>query len=180
LIENKVEAAERHFMQAVALDSTDPSLLEDLARVQAQLGKFSDAEANLAKVLSTPPCDGRRDLKLLRACCLIEVRKPIEARSLLLELVKDETQPVDVDTLLKLVDVGAMLEDDTVLLFASQRLLAIAPDRPEGYIAIALTQRRAGKLNAALENVEKALAKKPDDKAAVGLKTLIERQLARG
>jgi Flp pilus assembly protein TadD len=179
LVEDKIEDAEHHFMQAVALDPTDPSLLEDLARVQAQRGKFSEAEANLAKALATPPCEGRRDLMLLRAACLIEVRKPVEARTLLLELVKDEKQTVEVETLVKMVDCGAMLEDDSLLRYASQRLLALAPERAEGYLALAITQRRSGDLKEALANVEKALTKKPDDKAAAGLKVLIERQIAK-
>lgn len=180
LIEKKPEEAERHFAQAVALDPSDPSLIEDLARVQARAGNFAAAEANLAKALSMPPFDERRDLKFLRATCLVELRRPVEARSILLDLCRDETQAADVETWVKLVEVGAMLEDESTLRLASQRLVAMAPERAEGYLALAIAQRRAGDLKGALASTQRALAKKPDDKTALGLKMLIERQIAKG
>lgn len=179
LIEKKPADAEKHFAQAVALDPSDPALLEDLARVQIHLGNFVSAEANLAKALSTSPYQDRRDLKHLRATCLVELRRPVEARAILLELCHDETQSTGIDTWVKLVEVGAMLEDESTLRYASQRLIAIAPDRSEGYLALAIAQRRAGDLEAALASTNRALAKKPDDKAAIGLKTLLERQISR-
>ncbi len=175
LMEKKPEEALKHFEQAVALDPDDASLLEDLARIHAQLGHYSQAESALAKVLTTPPNDQRRDLQLLRASCLIELRRPVEARALLLALTKDSTQAEDVEALLKLVDVGAMLEDESVLRYASARLIALAPNRPEGYIAAALVQRRAGDIQGALANTNIALAKKPDDRAAASLKKLLEK-----
>lgn len=180
LIEKKPEEAEKHFAQALALDPSDPALLEDLARVQAMRGNFVSADANLAKALATPPYENRGDLKFLRATCLVELRRPVEAKALLLDVCGDATQAVSEEVWIKLVEVAAMLEDESTLRYASQRLIAMAPERPEGYLALAIAQRRAGDLEGALASTRRALAKKPDDKAALGLKMLIERQLAKG
>lgn len=174
LIEQKPDDALRYFEQAVSLEPSDPALREDLAVTQAELHKWVEAEANLAKVLLDPSYAQRRDLIYLRATCLIELRRPVDARALLLPLANDSDGGESVQAWLKLVDVGAMLEDDALLKLTSQRLISLVPNRPEGYIAIALVQRRAGEKDAALASANKALEKSPDDPAAKALKRLLE------
>jgi Flp pilus assembly protein TadD len=178
MLENDLEGAARWFERAVALDPTDPSLREDLARVQIRLGRFPEAEAHLAAVLSQPPFDQRRDLQYLHACCLLELRRPVEARARFLTLIDQPNHADSIDALVKLVDVAMLLEDEGLLRMTSQRLVGSAPQRPEGYLALALLQRRQGNFSAALDNIDRALIRRPDDVAANQLKTLVEQQLA--
>jgi tetratricopeptide (TPR) repeat protein len=147
-----------YFEEARLLAADDPALIEDLARAQIEAGEFAEADHNLSRLLERSDYAGRRDLIHLRTRCLIELDRPVEARSMLRELTATERGANDQRAWIELANVSLVLGDYRQLRACATRLLAVAPDRPEGYLAMAMCQRREGRTDAALRSLERAVA----------------------
>ena len=116
-------------------------------------------------------------LSHLRAACLIELDRPVEARSILYRLVRSRESTNDVEAWIKLIDVALMLHDDGLLRSAANRLMATAPGRHEGYLALALWQRGNGDLEGALRSAERALDRAAGDPTPGHLHAIVLREL---
>lgn len=153
---NPAPAAEL-FNQARLLAPDDASILEDLVRAQMAAKIYGEAEANISTLLRTPANTARRDLRLWRAECLAATSRLVEARSELDTLTGDREGHSDLPSWLALGRVAAALKDDGRLRLAAQRVIALAPDRPDGYLMRAIQLRSTGDLPQALVAIDTAI-----------------------
>ncbi|MFM9956550.1 MAG: tetratricopeptide repeat protein [Phycisphaerales bacterium] len=163
------------FREASVLAPGESAILEDLARAQVAASEFGDAEANLARVLASAKPGERRDLRMLRARCLLEIERPVDARIILQELASGEGAS-DPDLWLQLGNIAVVLEDDYRLREAGNRMVALAPRRHEGYLLLGLYQRRIGKPGAAAEMLEKSVERSTDDPTPAMVLALVYQQ----
>jgi tetratricopeptide (TPR) repeat protein len=181
MIQGDVSRAVEHFSEAVVLGADSPPLLEDLARAQIAAGRFSDAETTLTRLRANPDQAERRDLLHLQARCLLELGRPVDARQILQQLIGDEKHANDVDAWVRLGDVALILGDDHQLRSVANRLISIAPDRFEGYMSLAMWQKRTGDLPGALRSADRAVERTGTSKGPGQLRQTIKRELdARG
>lgn len=179
MMRGDTSAALGHFQEAVVLGADQPAFLEDLARAQIAGGRYSDAEISLKRLMDNPKCAKRRDIRHLRARCLIELGRPVEAREILMGLTDEKAGASDFDAWLRLSEVAVMMNDDRQLRRAASRLISLSPDRFEGYLAQAMWQRNEGDLPAALRSAERATERAPENPAPLRLKALVLRQMGR-
>ena len=172
------EAALAYFEEARLAAPDDPAILSDLIASQIALNKFADAELAITRLLKNKDYADRRDLQLMRARCLVQVERAIEARDLLIKLTTSEGGSADAESWIELGKVSFKLKDYNRARTAAARLVAIAPDRPEGYQLRAMVLRRLGSLDQAHENAVRAASIAPNAENHV-LLGLIERQLGR-
>ena len=127
VLEGDYRRAVTDFQEAALLAPDDLSLMEDMARAQAMAGDFSGAEANLRRILAHEPGRERTDLLRLRATCLAEMNKPVEARELLLALVGSDAGRADAGAWVQLGDVALTLNDWPRVREAGRQAVAVAP-----------------------------------------------------
>lgn len=171
--------ASEWFNEALLLAPGDTRILEDLIVAQVESAQFADAEVNIAKLLETDAAKDRRDLKQVRARCLMALNKPVEARTLLLELVNDKEGGRDFRSWVELGNVAIILKDKINLRQAAARARAISPDRSEGFALSAMYCRMDNRFDDALAAAEDAIARGKNDPAAYALKALVLTDLKR-
>lgn len=162
LMERDYDSAVRYFREASVLAPGDDAILEDLARAQVAANRFGDAEGNLERILRNAKISERRDLRLLRARCLLETERPVDARSMLQELAAGPGAS-DPDVWIQLGNVAVILDDSFRLREAGNKVIALAPRRHEGYLLLGVYHRKADKLDAAAEMLEKSVQRSTDD-----------------
>jgi len=162
LMEHDYDAAVRYFREASVLAPGDNALLEDLARAQVTANRFGDAEGNLERILRNAKINERRDLRLLRARCLLETERPVDARVILQELAAGPGAS-DPDVWVQLGNVAVVLDDSYRLREAGSKVVALAPRRHEGYLLLGVYHRKADKLAAAADMLEKSVQRSTDD-----------------
>ncbi len=167
------------FNQALLLAPNDPRILEDLALAQMKAGRYADAEYHLQTLIALDGGAERRDLKLMRARCLVAVDRPVEARTVLQELTSDRAGGRDVRAWIELGQVGAILKDRVSLRNASGRVIALAPEKPEGFILRSMWQRLEGRNAEALAAVDQAIAVEPSDPSSHLLRAVVLQDLGR-
>lgn len=150
MMDDDYESARHYFEQATLLGAGDLSLREDLVRAQVALGQFADAEANLAWILEDPAFQERDDLFHLRAKCLLELNRPVEAREILSRLTSKRDNANNVDAWIDLGNSAIVLSDQPTLRRVGQRLMSIAPDRAEGFLLFAMWERSRSELEDAV------------------------------
>lgn len=175
MIRGNHEAGLAYFRDAATLSPQDPSLMDDLARAQVAAGHISDAERTLSRLLAMPKMQNRRDLTMLRARCLSELDRPVEAREILQRLA--ETGDADPAVWKRLFELGRQLGDVRLQREAAAKLVAIAPDQPDGFLALALCQKDMGEIDYAIVNLEKAIARSKTDPTAAKTLGLLRAQL---
>ena len=176
LMKNEPAQAAATFNDAHLLAPDDQSITEDLVRAQIAIAKFAEAEYNLARLLTGKENKDRRDLTAMRAACLVQLDRPVEARTLLLTLTQSQAGAADVDAWISLGQVAYSLNDLNHLKQAASRLVAIAPQRPEGYVLRALSLRKTGKLDDARKSVETAIRLQPAADSYVLLGMILQDQ----
>jgi Flp pilus assembly protein TadD len=179
LLEDDDDLAVQCFTEAALLSPADPVLREDLCHAQITAGRFVEAEATLRRLCAEEGYENRRDLRHLHAACLIELDRPVEARAILYRLIRSDDGANDIDAWIKLVDVALMLRDDGLLQTVAKRLMAAAPGRHEGYLALAMWQRCSGDLQGALRSVDRAIDRAGDDPTPRRLHAIVSRELDR-
>jgi tetratricopeptide (TPR) repeat protein len=179
MMRGDVEAGVEHFQEAVVLGGDDLSLTEDLSRAQIAAGRFTDAEKCLKRLMESPKYKDRRDVRHMRARCLVETGRPVEAREVLMRLVEEKAGATDVEAWIRLAEVAVMMGDDRQLRAAASKLISIAPDRFEGYLAQAMWQRREKNLPAALRSLDKSISIAGDNPAPTRLKAIVLKQMGR-
>jgi tetratricopeptide (TPR) repeat protein len=158
LMKNDPAQAAAMFNEAHLLAPDDQLITEDLIRAQIAVGKFAEAEYNLARILSGKENKNRRDLMQMRAQCLVQLDRAVEARTILLTLTQNQEGAADGDAWLCLGQVSYELHDINHLKQAANRLIAIAPQKPDGYVLRALYLRKSGDLAGAKKAVERAIS----------------------
>ncbi|NUQ51236.1 MAG: tetratricopeptide repeat protein [Phycisphaerales bacterium] len=146
------------FNEARLLAPDDNAILEDLARAQVAATQFADAESNLSRLLKSPDMRERRDLQHLRARCLVEVDRKLDAREALIALTQGQAGAADTEAWVQLGNLSYVLKDATRTRQCAARVIALAPDRVDGYVLRGLQLRRDAKPKDALASFDKALA----------------------
>lgn len=165
------------FTEALLLAPGDQSISEDLVQAQISTAQYADAESLLGKLLNKEENKSRRDLRAMRAKCLIALNRPVDARTALQELTADKDGSADLRSWIDLGNVCAILHDKGGLRNAMQRVTAMAPDRPEGYMLKAMFCRQDNRLNDALAAAEVATTKAGKNSAPFVLKAIIQQDL---
>lgn len=179
MLTNDPGQAATYFTEARLLAPEDRTIVEDLVNAQIGCGRFAEAEYNLGALLAAPDSKDRRDLRHLRAQCLLELDRAVEARSILQELTRGSEGENDVEAWIGLGRVAYTIGDDRTLKAAASRLVAIAPTRCEGPMLQALHQRSAGQREAALESLDHAARLAPADRTVLMLRSLVLSELGR-
>lgn len=156
MLRGEYEKAAELFNQALLLAPDDQIVMEDLVQAQLAAGEYAEAEFNITRLMESAEGD-RRDLKHMRARCLMALDRPMEARSLLLDLVDSNEGAKDVHAWMELGNVAFVLQDGKRLDQASSRLIAIAPERYEGYFLRAAHFRQKQDLASALKSADEAV-----------------------
>ncbi|MEM8835988.1 MAG: tetratricopeptide repeat protein [Planctomycetota bacterium] len=175
MIEGDTARAIELFEEAVLLSSNDPSVLEDLARAQIKGQRYADAEYSLGRLIEEEQLEGRvrRDLLHLRARCLVEMDRLLEARQILTELAREAGGSSDAETWRLLGEVAIGMGDTYRLREAANRLISIDPDGFSGYLLLAWWQRMTNAPDAALRTLDRAIAAGPDNAEPYTLRSLI-------
>jgi tetratricopeptide (TPR) repeat protein len=176
VLQKKPEKAVNYFNEARILASDDRTILEDLARAEMAAGDFGQAERHFFKLLRDEKLKDRRDLKHLRAQALAQIDRPVDARNVYLDLVTGEDGEADVGAWIGLGEVAAVLRDGARLKQASGRVIALAPNRPEGYVLRSIQLREGGDLKLSETYLQKAIALQPSPKTYVLLGMVQQQQ----
>jgi len=155
--------ATEYFQEAHLLAPDQPSILEDLVRAQMEAGRFAEAEYNLSRLMENPEAAKRRDLQRLQAECAMALDRPVEARSILLELTSGPAGRADVESWIQLGIVSLALDDTARLRTAASRVTAIDPKRFEGHLLRALFWRSQGREEDALAALDLAVEHRGED-----------------
>ncbi|HYE61942.1 MAG TPA: tetratricopeptide repeat protein [Phycisphaerales bacterium] len=157
MMQNKPEEAVTLFNEARLLQPDDQTITEDLIRAQIATKRYAEAEYNLNRLLLGKDNKDRRDLKHMRATCLVLLDRPVEAREILINLTLDQAGASDVEAWAELGQVAYMLRDYPRVKQCANRVTALAPSRPDGYVLKALSQRKSGDLAGAKKSIETAV-----------------------
>lgn len=177
LLNGDPEQAVTLFTEARYIAPEDTSVVEDLARAEIATGRYAEAEYNLGQLLQKEGFQERRDLLHMRARCLVELDRPIEARDALTQLTESAEGGKDLEAWIQLGHVAYIIQDQARLRTSASRAIALAPNRSEGYTLLALYQRNRGDLEGALSSLSKACEFRQDDTAPLVLKGLVARKL---
>jgi tetratricopeptide (TPR) repeat protein len=165
MIQGEYEKAHQYLDEARILAPEDEGILEDLTRTQIATGRFAEAEYSIAKLQQTPENASRRDLMHMRARCLAQVDRLVEARQILLDLTNDSEGGHDVQAWIELGHVAYVLGDSHRVKQAAARVIVLAPNQPDGYMLRALWQRKDGNLSDAYESLTEAVARSDESDA---------------
>jgi tetratricopeptide (TPR) repeat protein len=157
MMQGKAAEAAVLFNEARLLQPDDQAIIEDLIRAQIATRQYAEAEYNLNRLLTGKDNQNRRDLRHMRATCLMLLDRPVESRELLIKLTSDQEGASDVEAWAQLGQIAYMLREYPRVKQCANRLTAIAPNRPEGYVLKALSQRKAGDLSGARRSIQTAI-----------------------
>jgi Flp pilus assembly protein TadD len=167
------------FSEARLLAPEDKAIVEDLARAQMAAGKFPEAEFNINQLLKTAQGKGRRDLQHMQAVCFMQVDRPVEAREILVKLTTGDEGAGDVQAWIDLGQVSHRIKDFNRVKQSGTRLIALAPNRSEGYVFKALWQRSQGDLNGALVTLTQACQFRGRDVSPVVFRAMVLEDMGR-
>lgn len=176
MLQGNADAAVEQFSRARLLSPEDSSISIDLAQAQVAASRFAEAELVLARLLNDPALTERRDLRMLRARCLIQIDRLLDAREILIGLTKGQEGTNDPDSWLELGNVSYKLKDDRRTREAASRVIALAPTRSEGYALRALVSRRGNQFTQARRDIQRAIEITPSADFYV-LQGMIEQDL---
>lgn len=177
-IEGDNLGAVEYFRSARLLAPEDTAIAEDLVNAQIAVGKYREAEAALARLLERDELRERRDLQQLYARCLMRTQRPVEARRIYQELVKDHGQS-DVEAWIGMANASLVLKDENAVRRAAARVVALAPERVEGYTLFALWHRGEGRLAEAVKKLEQGLRVQPRSAETHALRGVLLAEMGR-
>ena len=110
LLQGNPTAAAEWYAEAWMLQPDDLSLLDELARVQYEAGKFADCYESVKQVQLMGTASDRLDLQLMEARCLALLGRTTESRNLYLKLSQKKRGVVRYDP----VDLRSFMVDRKV------------------------------------------------------------------
>lgn len=128
--------AKLYFSEALALAPGEDVLKEHMAISCFRLGEYTRALPYIEDLLSCAENKDRYDLQLIAAKCYIECNRPVDAR----ELLKDQVKNPSLESYglwENMADIAILLEDWPLLHHAAERMLVLQPEKEVGYLAMA-------------------------------------------
>ncbi len=180
-LRNDLEEAVSLLNEARLLAPDDRAILEDYARALVACLRWPEAEFHIARLLQTgakgqPP---RRDLQRMHARCLLELNRPVDARSILLSLTSGSDGVSDVQAWIDLAIVSIRLHETARARSAANRVIGLAPTRPEGHLLLAAALRADHKPQQALDAADLAIRHNPDNASAWIMRGVLLRDMSR-
>ena len=168
-----------NFREARLLAPDDITVLEDLALAQVAAKDWVEAEYSMRTLLADKDYKTRRDLKRIHARTLAGIDRPVEARAILLGLTSEADGANDWQAWLDLANVALSLRDDNRARLSARRAIALVPERPEGYAILGTVFFRAGDLNEALAQLDKAVERSHVDPTPALMRGVVLEKLGR-
>ncbi len=179
MLRGEASKAAQFFSEALLLAPGDQPISEDLVQAQMQSAQYAAAESMLNRLLDKSENANRRDLKGMRARCLLAMNRFVDARTLLQEITSDKEGSADLRAWMDLGNVAAILHDKGSLRTAMQRVTAMAPDKPDGYMLKAMYCRQDNRLDDAIAASDIAISKGGKDVSPLILKAMIQQDQAK-
>lgn len=132
-----------HFSEALALAPEQTVLRENLAVVSYSLGEYYKALSLLEPLLADRGYTGRRDLQAMTAECYLKVRRPVDARRLLQNMLRSEGED-SFELWRQLSDAAVMLDDLNLLHEAARKMTQLMPAQENGPLALAYYHQKRG------------------------------------
>lgn len=167
------DTAIEEFQAARLLAPDDLDILEDLTRAQFAKRLYPEAAYGLGLLLRDPDYATRRDLLRMQAECMVKLDRTSEAREAYLKLTNDPAGTPDVESWIGLGDVSYKMGDLTTLRRAATRVVAMAPNRKEGYVLWTLLHRSQNNTKEALRSIDDAIARDQADPTLRTMRALV-------
>lgn len=172
------ESAVRYLGEARLLSPESATIVDDLARAEVSVGRWSEAEANLAFLLTLGEYAGRVDVRRLHAMCLLELARAGEARAELVALVEGVGSS-DAESWWLLGNASLRTGDRTQLRRSAERVSALEPRGWRGDVLWAMSHRLSGQAAAGLPHVERAFKRAPGEADVLAARALLLADLGR-
>jgi tetratricopeptide (TPR) repeat protein len=167
-MQRKYDKALYFLRQAMLLRPDDLQIVEDLAFVSSAAGRHSDAARHLERLLADPSFRDRTDLRRALADAYLPIGRSNDARTIYVELTRRD--PRDADAWLRLAELSWQQSDLGATMTAANRLMAVAPDREEGFLLAGLVWQQRGRLDEAISMFDQAATLSPTKTYAVILR----------
>ncbi len=177
LVLKDTKQAELYFRDARLLAPDDTGILEQLIHAQMLNGRYSEAERNIAALISNFEHKDRRDLKLLHAKALVGTDRPVEARSIYQELLSNSETRSDIEAWNGLGNTSYIINDDRTARRAAARVISLDPNASEGYILWGMIHRRAGDFERALTSINDAIDRDNTEAELFAFRAIVQRDL---
>lgn len=155
------EKAALWFKQASMLAPEDMKLKEEVARAQAEVGRYSEAARGLAEIVETEYGAKRADLHRLLAECYANNNKFHESKDQYKKLTN--LSPTSTHDWSKLGELSYRLGDEGTALQSANRLINLAPDDHRGYLLAGMVWNKRDRLDRALSMFDRAAELAPND-----------------
>ncbi len=159
LLEGDAAKAARLLSEARLLNPEDNTLLEELARAQFAAGQFAQAHYSITQLQGLVGGE-RPDFMQLEARCLVMLDRTSEARNIYLRL--SQLTPADPAVWIELGNVAFEVGDFRRVASCSTHIIALAPDRFDGYLLRGLYEQHSGNNDAAIAQFRKAAELAPE------------------
>ncbi|MGD9691804.1 MAG: tetratricopeptide repeat protein [Phycisphaerales bacterium] len=181
MLQNDNERAATLLNDARLLAPDDRAILEDYARSLVACERWPEAEFHIARLLQTAPKEQppRRDLQRTHARCLLQLNRPVDARAILLSLTSGSEGVSDVQSWIDLAIVSTRLNETARARSAANRVIGLAPTRPEGHLLLAASLRAEHRLQQALDATDVAIKHAPDNATAWVMRGVLLRDMSR-
>lgn len=159
LLQGQPQTAAALYAEARLLNPDDDRLLEELMWAQYAAEMYGQCHESI-KRLQTRAKEQRTDLMQLEARCLTLMNRSVEGRELYLELAK--LRPSDVSVWSELGALAWDLGDYRRVASCSAQIIALAPQRYEGYMLKGINERQKNSLEEAVNLFRQAAERSPD------------------
>lgn len=177
MMRSNFEQAANWFTEARLLNPDDLVIREDLTRTLVALRRYGEADIHLEALLKAKGNENRTDLQMLRIRCLAAMDRLGDARGQLATLLEKPEMQNDVQAWILMGNLAARLDDVARLRAAVSRVIAIAPDRPEGHALKAMLLRLMNRNADALSAVNTSISIAQNDPELWVLRGLIQAEL---
>jgi tetratricopeptide (TPR) repeat protein len=154
LLKGESEQAVQKYEEARLLNPDDQGLLEELIWTQYGAGMYGKCHENIKDFQTRFNSDTRSDLRHLEARCLAMMDRARDARGVYLQLSREK--PADADVWSELGAVAWELGDYRRVALCGVRVIALAPERYEGYLLKAINEQHHGNAVQAMELLREA------------------------
>jgi Tfp pilus assembly protein PilF len=122
-------------------------------------GKAGEAKAEFEKLLAEDPSNA--DLHLFLGMALLRLRDPHGAEAAARKAIALNPRHIDARTFLAWIEMEVRGDVDAAI-SEYEKVIELHPELPEAYSNLAVAQKRKGQLERAVDNLNRALERKPD------------------